>query len=57
MDDDELSKIAYAMKKAYKEIKSRNKAVSAVAKEYPHAGAQILRSMWFAIDAYVDLNT
>lgn len=57
IDEDTLEKACYAMEKAYKTNSNRENAVADVAYIFPQIEAQILRVMWSAIDAYVDINT
>ena len=58
IDSEELEKIAYAMQEAYVKSKNMGDAVHSVSEKFPELDTKggILRSMWMAIDAYVDIN-
>lgn len=58
-DIETLERIAYAMEAAYKREDDLLNATHSVAEQFPDfdTSTGILRSMWLAIDAYVDLNT
>lgn len=56
IDEDTLEQACYAMEKAYKTNNNRENAVAEVAYIYAGIETQVLRAMWSAIDAYVDMT-
>ncbi len=48
---------AYAMQRAYRETTSLNQAVAQVKESHPDAPRDILEAMWWAIDAYEDMQS
>jgi len=57
MDDGLTEEHAYAMARAYTKANNRENAIVVALHEMPEADTVMLKAMWGAIDAYVDLNT
>jgi len=53
---DILQSVGYSMERAYKKTRSQGEAVEKVRDEFPDIDLNILWAMWYAIDAYVDIN-
>jgi hypothetical protein len=56
IDNELLIMAAYAMQQAYRDTDSLGDAVHSISDKFPTLKDGILRGMWMAIDAYVDLN-
>ena len=56
MNDRDLREIAYAIEESYREKKTQGEAIEFVKDNFPDADLNILWAMWYAIDAYVDVN-
>ena len=48
--------VAYAMQDSYKANHNRENACIDVLHKFPDINIEVLRAMWDAIDAYVDMN-
>ena len=57
MDDGLTEEHAYAMARAYTKANNRENAIVVALHEMQEADTVMLKAMWGAIDAYVDLNT
>ena len=49
-------KIAYEMERAYKKYRTQGEAIESVKDKHPDTDLNILWAMWYAIDAYIDIN-
>ena len=57
MDNAEIEAIAYLMTSAYMRTRTMYIACDKVKKQAPDVENDIIRGMWMAIDAYLDINT
>ena len=56
MEFDEIVDVAYDMQIAYENLRTRGEAVEQVGKKHPLADTNMLRGMWLAIDAWIDMD-
>lgn len=56
MDNKEIEEIAREMSEAYIDNDMMGNATKKVKDKFPTASLDMLRAMWKAIDAYVDVN-
>lgn len=56
IDRERMQDAAYAMEKAYKETNCLGDATHKVFKEFDDLPPYSLTAMWYAIDAWVDIN-
>lgn len=53
---EQFQKIAYCIQGAYQAHTTRESAIDYVNSRYLWADKEMLNAMWFAIDAYIDIN-
>jgi hypothetical protein len=56
MLDGEIIAMAYEMEAAYRANAMRDEAIEMVQNKIPDTDFNVLRGMWAAIDAYIDIN-
>lgn len=56
MDSDAIIEAAYAMQKAYSSGEYRDPAVKSLVEMFPEIDTNTALAMWYAIDAYVDME-
>lgn len=56
IDNEKLKQAAYAMVKSYDENGNMGDAIHTISNDFPELKDGILRGMWMAIDAYMDIG-
>ena len=56
MDKKKLVELAYDMELKYKTYRTKDEAIEQMKEDNAYIDSEIIEAMWYAIDAYVDIN-